>query len=307
MASRTPRPKILKGEDLMVNQVALVAQTAQIQFQDLTAVAAALQKQMTRDVGPIWNIDATVDAFASLDDVPLGYWQVLIDDTIPFDAAGIHLNSDNGQPYALVTYSDDWSLTTSHEVIEMLVDPSGNRTAAVNSPKPGQGRVLVLVETCDPSEAAQFGYTVNGILVSDFYTPHFFDPVKSASVQYSYTQALTEPLQVLDGGYMSWWDPNSKHVFQLFVEGGNKRFEDQGLLPPGFGTLRTFTDSFTNQHRRDLKKSLPSGAMLSALGAAKAVRPTAAASLVDQSTKANADSLRAQIGSVVSAIGKKKK
>lgn len=291
----------------MLDQVALVAQTAQIKAQDLSVVAAAIQKQVSRDVSPIWNIDASVDAFASLDDVPLGYWQVLIDDTIPFDAAGIHLNGDNGQPYALVTYSDDWSLTTSHEVIEMLVDPSGNRTVAANSPMAGQGRVLVLVETCDPSEASQFGYTVNGILVSDFYTPQFFDPVQASGVRYSFQGAITAPLQVLEGGYLSWWDPQTKHVFQMFVEGGNKRFEDRGLLPPGFGTLRSFADSFTNKVRKDLKKSLPTGAMLSALGTAKSGPLAPRASSVDQSTKANADSLRAQVLSVVRAFEKGEK
>ena len=291
----------------MLNQVALVAQTAKIAFSDLTVVSAAIQKQLTRDVSPLWNIEASVDAFATLDDVPLGYWHVIIDDTIPFDAAGIHLNDENGQPYALVTYSDDWSLTTSHEVIEMLVDPSGNRTVATNSPKPDQGRVLVLVEACDPSEAANFGYTVNGVLVSDFYTPHFFDPVDAAGVRYSYTGAITEPLQVLDGGYMSWWDPQTKHIFQLFVNGSQKEFVDRGELPAGFGTLRSFTDSFTNQHRQNLKNTPPAGIMLTAVAAMKGTR--AKTSKVDQSTKANADSIRAQLkalsGSYVQAKKKK--
>lgn len=286
----------------MLNQVALVAQTQNIAFPNLTAVAAAIQKQVTRDVGPIWNLDATVDAFATLDEVPLGYWPVLIDDTIPYNAAGIHLNNDNGQPYALIAYSDDWSLTTSHETIEMLVDPSGNRTTAINSPKPGQGRVLLLIEACDPSEAPQFGYTVNGIQVSDFYTEHFYDPVKNPGVRYSYTGAITEPLQVLDGGYMSWWDPQSKHLFQLMVEGKKQRIEDRGPLPQGFGTLRSFSDSFTNSVRKDLTPKTPKGAMLSMLAASKAGRKAAAASKVDQSVKANADSLRAQIASVVAAL-----
>ena len=290
----------------MLNQVALVAQTDQIAFPDLTSVAAAIQKQVTRDVSPIWNIDASVDAFASLDEVPLGYWHVLIDDTIPYQAQGIHLNEDNGQPYALIAYSEDWALTTSHEVIEMLVDPSGNRTLAVNSPKPGQGRVLVLVEACDPSEAAKFGYTVNGILLSDFYTPHFFDPVKASGVRYSFTGALTAPLQVLDGGYMSWWDPQSKHVFQLFVTGTKKTFKDRGPLPAGFGTLRSFTDSFTNDLRMELKKTPPKNVMLSTLGSAT-TGSRRGATAVDSSVKANADSVRAQITAVVSSFTKKRK
>jgi hypothetical protein len=278
----------------MLNQVALVSQTEQVSLSALNMVSAAVQKQVARDLGPIWNLEASVDAFASLEDVPLGYWQVIIMDKIPFDAGGIHLNRDNGQPYALVQFSDDWSLTISHETLEMLVDPSGNRTVATNSPKPDQGRVLVLVEVSDPSEATQFGYTVNGVLVSDFYTPRFFDPVSSQGVQYSFTGAITKPRQVLDGGYISWWDPETTHVFQLFVNGGAQEFVDRGALPAGFETLRSFTDRTTNEHRANLKKAPPTGAMLTgALGAKKQ------ASKVDNSTKAAAASLRKQIDYVL--------
>jgi hypothetical protein len=52
----------------------------------------------------------------------------------------------------------------------MLVDLSGNRTVAGESPVAGQGRVEFLVEACDPSQDDQFAYTVNDVLVSDFYT-----------------------------------------------------------------------------------------------------------------------------------------
>ena len=89
--------------------------------------------------------------------------------------------------------SDSWSLTALHEMLEMLADPFGNRLVPGQSPKPDQGRVEFLVEVCDPSEADEFGYTVNDILVSDFYTPHFFDPVKADGVRYSFTGAITEP------------------------------------------------------------------------------------------------------------------
>lgn len=281
----------------VLNQVALVSQTKKIEFSDLTVAAAAIQKQVSRDVGPIWNIDASVDAFASLEEVPLGYWHVLIDDTIPYDAQGIHLNGDNGQPFALVAYSEDWALTTSHESVEMLVDPSGNRSVATNSPDPSQGRVLVLVEACDPSEAAKYGYTVNGVLVSDFYSPHFFDPVAAPGVRYSYSGAITKPLEVLDGGYVSWWDPDSKHVFQKFVTGKKGRVEDRGPLPKGFGTLRSFADSFTHKLRRDLKKAPPRGSMLTAAATGMTVK----SSKVDASQMANAACLRAQIDAIKKA------
>ena len=96
----------------------------------------------------------------------------------------------------------------------MLVDPFGDRLVAGDSPKPDQGRVLFLVEVSDPSEAADFGYSVNGVLMSDFYTPRFFDPTVSHGVRYSFTDAISEPRQVLRGGYLSWLEPVSDHWWQ---------------------------------------------------------------------------------------------
>ena len=123
---------------------------------DVLKVSAALQKQATRDLGPIWEVSATVDAFEKLEDVPVGYWPMRVMDDIQVDgAAGIH-EDENGQPFALITASSDlntWSLTASHEAFEMLVDPFGNRVIAGDSPKPDQGRASFLVEVCDPSEA----------------------------------------------------------------------------------------------------------------------------------------------------------
>ena len=112
----------------------------------------------------------------------------------------------------------------------MLADPFGKRMIAGPVPEMTVGmtihggggktieagaRVEYLVEVGDPSEAAEFGYSINGILVSDFYTPHYFDPVKSAGVRYSFQGAIAEPRQVLKGGYLSWHDVVTDHILQL--------------------------------------------------------------------------------------------
>ena len=167
-----------------------------------------------------------VDALPNLEDVPVGYWPMIIVPDVE-GAAGIHLDQD-GQPYALIEMSDSWSLTASHEMLEMLADPFGNRVVAGRSLKRGQGRVEFLVEVCDPSEAAQFGYTVNDILVSDFYTPRFFDPAFDIQARYSFTGAISKPRQVLRGGYVSWHDPVSNHWWQQTWFGARKEFRDLG-------------------------------------------------------------------------------
>ncbi len=230
---------------MLIESVALVSETTSVTERWLTRVGAALQKQALRDFGPLWNRRPTVDAFVSLDDVPLGYWPIIVKDNIDTPgAAGVHLDQD-GQPLALVQYSDSWSLTASHECLEMLADPFGNRLIAGPSRKADQGRVEYLVEVCDPSEDAQFGYQCNGIMVSDFYTPHFFDPVTSSGVRYSFTGSITEPRDVLQGGYLSWHDPISDHWWQQTYFGASPTFRDLGVFSRSTESLRELVDTQT--------------------------------------------------------------
>src|SRR5262249_41514770 len=153
----------------LISHVALVSKAKGISQTALSRVASAIQKQVLRDFGPMWKVSASVDSFPHLEDVPLGAWPVVILDDLDADALGYHQDR-NGQPYALVKHTSGWEQTVSHEVLEMLADPFGNRVVAAQSVRPGQGRVRYLLEVCDPSEDAQYGYTVNGLLLSDFYT-----------------------------------------------------------------------------------------------------------------------------------------
>jgi hypothetical protein len=193
--------------------LALVVE-ARVPRRAVLEIAAALQRQLTRDVAPIWETHATIDAFGSLDHVPPGYWPILVGDYFPGpELGGIHLDR-NGQPFALVEASRSWSLAASHEAIEMVVDPWGNWTVPGGSPKAGQGLVEILVEVCDPSGGAQWAYTVNGYLVSDFVTPNYYDPVPAPGVRYSFKGVVTGPREVLEGGYLSWRDPATGEWWQ---------------------------------------------------------------------------------------------
>ncbi|GAA3031844.1 hypothetical protein GCM10020000_06000 [Streptomyces olivoverticillatus] len=67
---------------MLLTQLALVSETTRIDSSQLSRVAAALQKQATRDFTPLWGVPATVDAFDKLEDVPVGYWPVIVKDDI---------------------------------------------------------------------------------------------------------------------------------------------------------------------------------------------------------------------------------
>jgi len=129
---------------MLLRQVALTCENQQVPISELTRVSAALQKQVTDDFSPLWGVQATVDAFPTLEDVPLGYLPVVIVDQVE-EGAGVH-SDDKGQPFALVEFGKSWSLTASHETLEMLADPSGNRLVAGPSPDPeGPSKVEFLV------------------------------------------------------------------------------------------------------------------------------------------------------------------
>src|SRR4051795_543462 len=232
---------------MLTNNLALVSEVKGHDPSDVARVAAALQRQAARDFSPIWQVEATVDAFPRLEDVPVGYWPMIVRDDIGQPgAAGVHLDKD-GQPFALITMSDSWSLTASHEMLEMLADAFGNRVIPGRSPKRGQGRVEFLVEVCDPCEAAEFAYTVNDILVSDFLTQHFYDPVASSASRYSFSGAITKPRTILRGGYISWHDPVSDHWWQETWFGRRKQSRDLGVFAIGeAASLRSWIDGQTD-------------------------------------------------------------
>jgi len=180
-------------------------------------IARALEKQVKRDFRPLWGIDATVRFYRSLDDVPVGCWPVIIDERLRGSTDyGFHWDL-SGQPLARMRYDpkNAWSATASHEILEMLVDPYGERLVAAPSidPRYRDHDVLYLAEVCDPCENVT--YEVDGVTVSDFITPGYFDAKPSKRGRYSFTRRVKRPREVLVGGYISWTDPQLGRSFEL--------------------------------------------------------------------------------------------
>jgi hypothetical protein len=251
---------------LLTDYVALVSLTRDISTSNLLQVAAAVQKQVTRDFTPLWGIRANVDAFENLADLPNDYRPVVLfgdpDELLgelEFEIgnvtaarmveqfqtgriAGLHANAFTRQPFALIQAADDWSVVVSHEVLEMLADPYGNRLIAARHPLDPDERVKYLLEICDPCQTV--GYTVNGWKMSDFYTPRYFDPVQNSAAFYSFTGAIEYPLHILNGGYISWIDPRDSGLYQL--EGGSEQpalLADITTLARTSAPLRTVVDT----------------------------------------------------------------
>jgi hypothetical protein len=244
---------------MSVIQVGLVDKTGKLDPHLISEAAAALNIQVIRDLGPLWNVQATVLALPDPKQIPSGVWPVFLVAKLPPGEGGVHLDKKN-QPYSLVIGtpdSDDWTIDASHETLEMLVDPAGNRlqtsraiAIAGEGVEDTTGQFEYLVEACDPCEANQYAYSIDGIAVSDFITPHYYDPVTTAGTRYSFGGNIERPRQLLPGGYISFIDTKAEEVEQILFLGDAPELR---VLGPASGlSLRAFVD---NRTMADVQKS----------------------------------------------------
>lgn len=226
--------------------VALVDMSGKISASELAEVAGALNEQVQADFAPAWKVAATVGAYPT---APAGTWRIELHDTIDAPgAAGYHAD-EHGQPYATLALSaGDWTVTASHELMEMLADPFGSRlhaAAALSGWKGDSARVRYLMEPGDPCEEVH--YQVGGVAVSDFVLPSFYRSTPRGSLAgYSHSGAVTQPLEILDGGYISFVDPATGGMWQRFVVKGKN--VDRELPAPG-GRILNLREFFDTQAR----------------------------------------------------------
>jgi hypothetical protein len=233
-------------------QIGLVDKTKAIDPELMQAVAAALTIQVTRDLPQFWNVQATVTYEPNASKIPAGVWPVFLVKSLPPGEGGFHLDKHN-QPYAEVIASptsDEWTIDASHETLEMLVDPNGNRLQPSTSIQvqngkieDGTGQFAYLVEACDPCEADKFAYPIQGVAVSDFLTPHFYDPVVTPGTRYSFTGAIKAPRQILPGGYISWVNQETDEMQQLLWVDTTKPPQIVNLGPASGASLREWMDN----------------------------------------------------------------
>ncbi|MFI5311203.1 MAG: hypothetical protein ACHQQ3_08235 [Gemmatimonadales bacterium] len=165
---------------------------------DLGEMVAALQRYVDDCLAPVWGTPATLRVAKH---VPKGHWGVVFTDGYhQATTDGVHDLTQDGYPLANVYVStvlkakEKVSLTVSHELAEMLVDPGAN--IDVEGPR----NVLYSYEVADPVEEDKF--LVDGFQMSDFVFPAWFEGFhKPHSTQFDYMKKLSRPFQVRRTGY----------------------------------------------------------------------------------------------------------
>jgi hypothetical protein len=207
-------------------QIALVSTSEKVSFTKLTQIAAALRKQLTRDFAPIWGITATINEVPVVDQIREGHWHMIIQDgPIPGGGVGYHhLLKRKGKPTISIAQvsanQDHVSLTCSHELLEMLVNRTDKKLSPPSIPPldpdlppPLQPdtRVRFLMEICDPCQADNQSYDIDGVKVCNFCTPEYYQQDKENKRRF-FQGGSGWAREVLGGGYVSfqtsgkkWW------------------------------------------------------------------------------------------------------
>lgn len=152
----------------------------------LNVIVSAINNQLSKDLKPTWGIDAQLL-------LGTGQKQLTIveDFAVSFPrayglATGFHSTGSQGF-VGLKDCENEavFSITISHEVLEMLANPNVQRNGN---------------ELCDPCgsrTASYFHEEFTGVYLSDFVLPNFYIP--NSSGPYDYTGKITAPLTPMAG------------------------------------------------------------------------------------------------------------
>lgn len=195
----------------------------QIADEELQRAIRAINRQVAQDFEPYWSFGATLRLEGSATDRPteqhpadmrgdavLYLWRHADAD----DAQGYHDANDCGIPYGFV-FTDlkldpDWTITLSHEALELIGDPQSNMLVKGPHPHDRRRQVYHWFEMCDAVQDEW--YEVDGVKVSNFVLPLYFTPGEQNGgrndfLARKYAGKTLTSFGINPGGYIGFYDP----------------------------------------------------------------------------------------------------
>lgn len=159
----------------------------------------AMQLYIDSHVAPVWGTPAKLVKSEGF--MKNAWAMVFLDDADQPGALAYHDLTPDGFPLSKVFVRTTLenhevvSVSASHELVEMLVDP------AINLMSTGPDtETMYAYESADPVEALSFD--VNGVAMSDFVYPSFFEGFrKRGSTRFDHMERVKKPFEILAGGY----------------------------------------------------------------------------------------------------------
>lgn len=131
--------------------------------------------------------------------------------TLP-GALGYHFINAAEVPFGFVFVldpnSNEWTITLSHEALEMIIDPTANVLVPGPDPRnPTNGHVVLRAyEVCDAVERTS--YDINGIAVPNFITPNWFFEGDGAATRNDFLGVDVNSFLATPGSHLAFYDLN---------------------------------------------------------------------------------------------------
>lgn len=195
--------------------------------QVLNAVRA-INRQIAEDFAPYWSFGATLRLEGSVgtqvDKLKLPEMRgdailYLSDKADVADALGYHDANNRGIPYGFVftelckKLKENWTVTLSHEALELLGDAQGNLLVQGPHPANPDKEVFHWFEMCDAVQSQS--YEIDGIEVSNFVLPLYFTTEEQEGGRNDFLGRLSagkglRSFGVSPGGYIGYYDPQTR-------------------------------------------------------------------------------------------------
>lgn len=207
--------------------ISLINHSKVITDEQVQVVIRAINRQLKEDFEPYWSFSATLRlegtigkraGLSTFSDMRGDAVLYLVDGVNSLGATGWHLANYGDIPYGIVflglcaKIKEAWSITLSHEALELVGDPMCNLLVQGNHPMDRRMRVFHLFEMCDAVQAEN--YSVDGVALSNFVLPSYFSLGEQPGrrndfLGRSYKGKTLESFGMNPGGYLNIFDPKT--------------------------------------------------------------------------------------------------
>jgi hypothetical protein len=190
-------------------QIAVINKSTTISDADVRKMIPAFSSQWNKDLCSVWSVEDAMFTFTAKNKASArgSWWVVFLDDSDQAQALAYHDLTNEGLPIAkvfmkrILADKSSVSIGATHEICEMAVDPW------LNSAYQDQHGTFWAGEVCDPVEGEEYGYQIDGILVTDFVTPNWFGHAHSKG-PIDFRRKAHAAFEVLPDGFAQKYDPN---------------------------------------------------------------------------------------------------
>ena len=167
--------------------ISIVNRSKKITDAVLQGVIRAINRQISEDFEPYWSFGAQLRLEGKIGRNPSkntlaemrGDAVIYLWDKVDMeDALGYHAANMRGIPYGFVftelaeKLGENWTVTLSHEALELVGDPQGNLLVQGPHPELPAVQVFHWFEICDAVQSQS--YTIDGVSVANFLLPLYF-------------------------------------------------------------------------------------------------------------------------------------